>query len=55
MQVELCYKTSATMMQYSRYCDARAIMNKAIGAWVKDQGVAFSAAYQQAFCARTQG
>jgi hypothetical protein len=54
LQVELCYKTSATMMQYTQYCDARGIMNKAIGAWIKENNVSFSAAYQQAFAAQHQ-
>jgi hypothetical protein len=52
VQVELCYKTSATMMQYGQYCDARAVMNEAIGGWITHHDVTFSAAYQQAFAAK---
>lgn len=49
VQVEMCYKTTTTMMQYSRYCEARAMMNETIGAWIEEHGVSFSAPYQQAF------
>lgn len=49
MQVELCYKCAVTMMQYGRYCEARALMNKTIGEWIEEHAVSFSAPYQQAF------
>lgn len=49
LQVELCYKCGATMMQYGRYCQARACMNETIGAWIEEHAVSFSAPYQRAF------